>query len=265
MTRLSDPLEALVRAEQPAVAPSPEVAAACWDSIAADLERGALPALDVPPPAPPRHPMTWVALTLVGVATLAAGLHAWRGEGELATEQLPVAQRVSDETPAVAVADAPVSKTMSRQPSLVHASEAPAPVIAPASTPPDAPSPAPEEPALAVQPVPAATPTATKPRRPAAPEAVPEDTFAAELKLLAQGHAALNRGDHREALRISDLYKNTYPNGHFKEDREALRALAQCAAGDGRTAARRFVANNPRSIHVTRLREACALPADAEQ
>jgi hypothetical protein len=102
-------------------------------------------------------------------------------------------------------------------------------------------------------------------RRASEPEAVPKDTFVAELGLIAQGQAALNRGETGEALRVADLYRRTYPKGHFKEDGEALRALALCAAERGDEAARRFVRARPRSIHVTRVREACGLPGATEE
>lgn len=253
MTRPSELLKALVLAEERAVGPSLEAATACWDSIVADLERGALPALDVAPPPAPRHGLTWVVSTLVGVGALALGLYSWLADGEAPAKN----------TSAATGRPEPSNVPEDMSPPPVHPLRESPPVPEAASRPsaPDVAPPAPERPPEVVEP----TPPASRSRRPTALEDAQEDTFAAELKLLAEGHAALNVGDTAEALRVADLYKKTYPRGHFKEDREALRVLALCAAGKETAAARRFLGRNPRSIHVTRIREACALPADPDE
>lgn len=255
MTQPSELLKALVLAEERAVGPSLEAATACWDSIVADLERGALPALDVaPPPAPPRHGLTWVMFTLVGVAALAVGIYSWRAEGEAPATSAPATTGRPEPSNVSEDAFSPPVHPLRESPSTIqHAASTPsAPDAAPA---------APEQPREVVEP----PPPASRSRRSTARVEAPKDTFAAELKLLAEGHAALNAGDAAEALRVAVLYEKTYPRGHFKEDREALRALALCAAGKGNAAARRFLGRNPRSIHVTRIREACALPADPDE
>ncbi|MFY0533190.1 hypothetical protein [Nannocystis pusilla] len=119
----------------------------------------------------------------------------------------------------------------------------------------------PSEPSRPAEPV---KPVAPKTRPPRPTPAVEQDTFAAELRLLAQGQAALNRHDHAGALKIADQYQKTYPKGHFMEDRDALRVVALCGAASPRaaTAARRFLRTYPSSIHAARVRDACAVPSD---
>lgn len=241
MNRLGKLLQPLIDAEQRGPGPVPEAIADCWVRIAADVQRGSFPPLDVPPLAPPRSPFLWLAVVLVGAGLVGGGVYASRDSAERARD------------PAVA------------QPKIAP-SAAPAPtIVAVAPDPPPVPSAEPAEPVKNVEPV---APVAAKPRpsRPTAPTAtVDEDTFAAELRLLAQGQAALNRDDHAGALKIADRYRHTYPRGHFTEDGDALRAVALCSAGAPRAtaAARRFLRAYPTSIHASRVRDSCAMPADA--
>jgi hypothetical protein len=239
MIRISGPLKALIDAEAQATGPSADEAAACWAQIAADFERGALPSLDIPPvPPPSRHGLVLVVAIALGVGSLAAGLYAWRGADDRTVGAIAVVAPSAPEEPL------------------------PAPIAAAPESPRAPEEPAPSDPAELG---PMRPPISSRSRATRTLNPVHEDTFAAELKLLADGHAALNRGDAVAALQIADTYKRTYPRGHFVEDREALRALAMCANGDGAAAARRFVQVHSRSIHLPRIREACALPATSDK
>lgn len=247
MNRLGELLQPLLDAEQQNPGPAPEAVADCWDRIATDVQRGSFPTLDVPPPASPRSPVLWLSIVvLAGVSLVGAIAYVLRDAAELA--------------PA-----APVAVPAPSAPTLVLPSP-PAPSIA--GAPPTPPPVPPEEPPERAEPAAPAEPikSTPKPRPPRVALAdVEEDTFAAELRLLAQGQAALNRDDHAAALKIADQYQKTYPKGHFIEDRDALRVVALCGAASskGATAARRFLRAYPNSIHATRIRDACALPSDS--
>lgn len=245
MTRLDELLRPLLDDEAQRPGPTPEVAAECWQRIAADLGRGALPPIDVPPPAAPRSTTLWIALAVLGAAMAAAVLYT------LLRADIPAAIEPPASAPVVVLAPPappqPVAEPVDRAPVL-----APSPASAP-----------PEEPAREV-PVPGSlAPPSPRPRprpiRSAALTPTDEDTFAAELRLLAQGHAALSRHDFAEALQVADKHRRTYPKGHFLEDRDALRALALCGAGDAKAAeaVRRFLRAHPDSIHAVRVQDAC--------
>lgn len=243
MTNFGKILQPLIDAEQRSPGPPPEAVADCWNRIADDFQRGTLPALDVPPPSRVRNTALWLTLGLIGVGVLAAVVYSLRPTAAPPT----VDNADPDPVPALLATDSPAPRMSAS--SLLVASPAAALV--------------PEEPIIEPSPV----PPVAKPRgRPAkAAVLIDEDTFAAELRLLAQGQAALSRGDHAEALRITDLYQKTYPNGHFTEDRDALRVVTLCASSARKASdtARRFLRSHPRSIHATRIREACDLPTDA--
>jgi hypothetical protein len=243
MTKLGKMLQPLIDAEQHAPGPTPEVVAACWSRIAADFQHGTLPALDVPPPTRARNSALWLTLGLLGAGVLAAALYAFRADDPAATTDISEA----DIVPVLVVKPPPAPKIL-----------APSLPVAPATEP----EPVPEE---LPDPSPIAPVAKSRPGRPSnnAPT-VDQDTFAAELRLLAEGQAALSRDDYAEALRIADLYRKTYPKGHFTEDSDALRVITLCAssARNASDAARRFLRARPRSIHAARVREACELPAD---
>jgi len=244
MTNFGKMLQPLIDAEQRAPGPTPAAVADCWARIAADFQQGVLPALDVPPHRRARNPPLWLTVGLLGAGILAAALYTFRPIEPIPTTNIPEADIV--QVLVVKPTAAPELPT----PSLPVV-----PALATATVPeqiPDEPSPAPP---VAKSRTSRSTKNATT---------VEEDTFAAQLRLLAQGQAALSRGNHAEALRIADVYQKTYPRGHFTEDRDALRILTLCAssARNASDAARRFLRGYPRSIHATRILDACDLAAD---
>jgi hypothetical protein len=107
----------------------------------------------------------------------------------------------------------------------------------------------------------AKTPGPTVPRRVAArPAAVEDDdSFAAELRLLAMAQAAIGRGELEQGLRLLRAHARRYPQGHFAQDRDALGAIARCEGGQAtaRVAGRKFLAAHPESIHAEQVRVAC--------
>ncbi len=78
-----------------------------------------------------------------------------------------------------------------------------------------------------------------------------------ESRLTAAAHQALRSGDARQALVLLDRAARNFPNGLLVQEREALLIEALHRAGERRAAerrGRRFVAANPTSPHVARVR-----------
>lgn len=241
MNRLAERLQPLIDAEQRSPGPSPQVVAVCWDRIAADVQAGDFPALDVPPPTRPRGPYVWIVAMLLG-ASLVGGLAYGTSD---TTPAAPIVAEVPFPAPVVAPRPLP-----SPAPAIVPATPTPAPMAI-----------VPEAPSEPTSPVLRAVAPKSRPRLVSTIEDA--DTFAAELRLLAAGQAALSRDDHEGALRIADEYLRTYPRGHFIEDRDALRAVALCSAASPKAAAaaRRFLRTYPHSIHAVRVHDECDSPA----
>jgi hypothetical protein len=88
------------------------------------------------------------------------------------------------------------------------------------------------------------------------------DDVDAELALLTQAQQALKRGDANGALQALGHHAREHPHGTLTVEREGLRAVASCEAkrADGRALAERFVAANPQSPLVARVRAACLSP-----
>jgi hypothetical protein len=141
------------------------------------------------------------------------------------------------------------------------ASPAPVARVAEEAAPEPAPAPAPEPRVL-----PRATPptgsggpaTAGAEAPPAAPSRAPS-TVAAELALLRSARAALRGDDGDRALAELAIHAARFPDGVLAQERDALRAEADCTTDRGVDRARRFLARHPRSVHAARLREVCRL------
>ena len=83
-----------------------------------------------------------------------------------------------------------------------------------------------------------------------------------ELDLIKRAGQAVNQGKHAQALAILKTHAKEFPAGALTEDREALRAIAQCASEGAEASAgvsASFSARFPRSVHAARVLEACSL------
>ncbi|HMJ54422.1 MAG TPA: hypothetical protein VK540_20210 [Polyangiaceae bacterium] len=98
------------------------------------------------------------------------------------------------------------------------------------------------------------------------PEAIPgansgaTDSLAAEVRLLRDARAALDRGDAVQALRLVDTHRKRFPRGTLYEERLATRVQVLCALGlpDGaRLSAQELERTAPRSPHLARVRASC--------
>lgn len=108
----------------------------------------------------------------------------------------------------------------------------------------------------------AAPPRATKPRAAREPsdDASSASTLAQEIAAIEKIRAALLADAPERALEHVRAHARRYPSGALVQEREALRAVALCAMGDGgaRAKADAFIAAHPESPLVTKVRAACA-------
>lgn len=145
---------------------------------------------------------------------------------------------------------------LSRRPAPVQPPEplAPRVVVTAAPLPP---APAAPTPPAAVEPPPAVVAPAPAPRRPAVSA---EDPMLAELRAVQAAQRALARHDGAAALRTLAALDRAQPQGNLREERDALRVLALCAADradDARAAATVFLSRHPGSPQAARVQGAC--------
>lgn len=83
----------------------------------------------------------------------------------------------------------------------------------------------------------------------------------AEMKLIRGADSALRAGRSSEALSLLAQHQAEHPRASLAQEREGLRAIAQCQVGGAGAAAiaERFIARAPRSPLAPRLRSACKL------
>ncbi len=242
MNQQRDPLRDLIADEAASMVAPLDLRDRVWSRLDDAIKAGAAPRSELLA-APMRTGVPWKLLVLLGL--LAAGLAvAWLGETR-EPPPTPVLSAVPMPTPPPPVP-----------------SPAPIPSITPLREPPlDAP---PSAEPLRESPPPTTRTPASKRRSVPSPTADTRDTgdsddFAAELRLIARAQAAEHAGDTATALKLLRLHARDYPNGHFLQDREALRAVVLCNAEDprGKKLAASFLAAYPDSIHADRVRDAC--------
>jgi hypothetical protein len=85
------------------------------------------------------------------------------------------------------------------------------------------------------------------------------DDLEAELALIGAAQRALGRNAPAEAVRSLDEHARQFPRGALSSEREGLRAIASCRAGQ-KALASRFLARQPGSPLAARIRSACGLP-----
>ena len=87
-------------------------------------------------------------------------------------------------------------------------------------------------------------------------------SLAEERRLIERTHAALGRGEPDVALTLLRQHAREFEDGVFVEEREGLRAIATCSAGqldEGRVAALGFLKMYPQAVLAARVRKSCAL------
>lgn len=88
-------------------------------------------------------------------------------------------------------------------------------------------------------------------------------SLAAEAESLARAQAALQRGEPDDALTVLTAHARRFPRGALREEHDALRAIALCAADrarEGRGEAQAFLRAHPTSPLAERVRTACDAP-----
>jgi type IV secretory pathway VirB10-like protein len=86
------------------------------------------------------------------------------------------------------------------------------------------------------------------------------DPLSQEMALLKRAKLALSGGEARRALRLLDEHAQRFSQGVLAQERQALRVVALCDAGDlarGREEAERFLQEHPRAALAERVRAAC--------
>jgi hypothetical protein len=88
-----------------------------------------------------------------------------------------------------------------------------------------------------------------------------------EVRQLRRIERAIRDGNPRLALVLAEEQERTMPNGQLKSERSAAAMMASCQLqAEGAVArAARFIAENPNSSYVARLREICKLPVDPQR
>jgi len=236
MNAIDRELRAIRERERASVTPPEEARERGWARLAASVAAGVpAPVEVVLPPAPARRG-PWLRVVPLAVLVLVGSLILLAGGGDD-----PAIAAVRIEVPGEPVVEVGLPPV---QIPLASPGE-----VAPVST------------------TPASLPT---PRRIAARraggdnvdavnDAADEDSFAAELRLLAQAQAAIGRGELEAGLRLLRAHARRYPRGHFAQDRDALAAIARCEGGQATAlaAGRKFLEAHPESIHAERVRVAC--------
>jgi hypothetical protein len=156
----------------------------------------------------------------------------------------------------VSVAIGVLAVALSRRPAPAPTPVMSAPAVAVTAAPPPPARVASPPPAAVVE-TPAVVAPAPTPRRPAV---TAEDPMLAELRAVQTAQRALARHDSAAALRTLTALDRTQPQGNLREERDALRVLALCAAGradDARAAAAVFLSRHPGSPQAARVQGAC--------
>jgi hypothetical protein len=237
VTNPADKAQALLARYKAAGALPPEHKARLLDVVSERVAHGDLPRFDVPAPAPVVPEPTllaqlwaspWVkaALGLAALGVPAAGLYG-----------------LSDRAPTAAP-----SATAS----------VPGVVVSP-----QVPSVVDESPASALQP-PAKAPDPrdeVRAERTAPPPSAGEPTIDEEVRLMNAAQKALQGSQPQRALELLSEHATRFPRGKLASARQVTRMMALCQAGQtdkARHEAKQFVAQNPSSPFVDRVKTICA-------
>lgn len=263
MARLDPKARAMLRAYRGAkTQPAPQ-REALWSRIEGSLDAGALgPSLPSRPRPRPRSrwvtPVTATAAAAAVVAAIALGVAAARRlDPQRAPSQAPrdATRRVPAVTSPRAVTPAPASAKEPRADADPPAVVSPSATVAPDRVDPREP-PAPRRSK-------SRSDHAQPPSSSDAPDAPEADELRAEMTLIRKARQVLRDDRAARALEILDAHARAFPQGQMREDRQALRIEALCAAGkqpQARAEVRRLLRDFPVSAHAARVQAMCAQP-----
>jgi hypothetical protein len=89
-------------------------------------------------------------------------------------------------------------------------------------------------------------------------QALPQDSYEAELELLRRAHAAYASQEFTGALLVLAEHAHRFPSGRLAEEREALRVRSLAEVGrkdEARRAAVNFAARFPRSVLLSQIQK----------
>ena len=201
------------------------------------------------------------AATSAGAATPSAGLAAlMAAHGKAAVAVVALAGMgvgawwVVQDRPASAPAEPAIDATVTSRPGKPATPATPASAVE-ANAPPEKAEPSPSEDT-------ATTRASSGPPAGAVRSRPDPDTggLDREMRLIGAAQQAMRQGDPGRALQLLDEHASEHPSGVLTEERAGARAIALCKAGrttEGQSAAKRFLAKNPRSPLAARIRAAC--------
>ncbi len=171
----------------------------------------------------------------IGLLVVGGGVGSWYVASTPNVTEAPVAQPVP--------IAAPIESTVTESPKEAHQ-----------------PEPAAEAAAEQAEAAPSPGPSPSKPQ-----PRMAKDTFDGELRQIRRAQGALAAGQNERALSIVEEHEKQAPRGQFSEDREALRALALCRAGDAKAlrVAKGFLRRFPNSVYVEGVKAACLKGAES--
>ena len=257
---------AMLRAYRSAKAPPPVDRDALWARIEMSLDGGARGPRLEPSPSPellPLRPRGFIA-PVVGVAVMVAAVVAAALAFRPGEHREAVARQAPSEAAHQPALGEPAPLVTPSRSTSVPAVAAPSVPSMPADAPTVEPTRASHHRVTpSVEREPLAGPSVLA--SPTAEDPVVEETDAlmAELALVREARHALRVDRPARALELLDAHARAYPAGQMREDRQALRIEALCAAGkapQARAEAALFLRAFPGSAHAQRVRTSCADP-----
>jgi outer membrane protein assembly factor BamD (BamD/ComL family) len=92
----------------------------------------------------------------------------------------------------------------------------------------------------------------------------------AEMTILQQASAALDRGELAQARSLLKTHRAQYPQGQLSEEQQGLEALTRCMAGDAgaqpsaQRSAQRYLKSAPQGVLAARVARACLMPVPSQ-
>ena len=137
---------------------------------------------------------------------------------------------------------------------------APTPTTGPAPAPATAPAMAPTRvSATTTAAIPDDVPLSHRKHR-AQPVRQPNDTLAAEMKLVSRAAVEINGGHHRAAITLLQKHRRSFPEGIMAQERDGLEIIALCSSGQDARAQKKystFRRNSPNAPILMRITKTC--------